>query len=246
MKVHLLGTAGYHPNESRHTACVAVPEAGLVLDAGSGMFRLAKHLAGDQLDIFLSHVHVDHCVGLTYLLDIVHQHPLQRVTVHGEAVKLEAFRTHLLSEHLFPAPLPCDYRPLTGPVTLVDGGVLQAFPLIHPGGALGFRIDWPDRSLAYVTDTTAQLNAPYLEAIDGVDVLLHECNFPTSMSSWAAKTGHSYTRAVAELARQADVGRLVLIHVVTATDDTDPVGLDEARSIFLATDLGYDQMVIEF
>ena len=42
MKILLLGTAGYHPSETRHTACVMLPEAGIVLDAGTGFFRVRE------------------------------------------------------------------------------------------------------------------------------------------------------------------------------------------------------------
>ena len=55
-----LGTAGYHPSETRHTSCLMLPEVGVVLDAGSGMFRVRDLLTTKTLDIFLSHAHLDH------------------------------------------------------------------------------------------------------------------------------------------------------------------------------------------
>ena len=45
MKLVMLGTTGYHPNDIRQTACYALPEIGVVLDAGTGMFRLREHIA---------------------------------------------------------------------------------------------------------------------------------------------------------------------------------------------------------
>ena len=68
MRLHFLGTAGYHPNRRRDTACLMIPEAGILLDAGTGIFRARDLIGTPTLDIFLSHVHLDHSVGLTFLL----------------------------------------------------------------------------------------------------------------------------------------------------------------------------------
>ena len=95
MKLVFLGTAGYHPNESRHTTCVALPEIGIVFDAGTGLFRLPAYLQTPRIDILLSHAHLDHVVGLTYLLDILYQHPMEQVRVHGDAEKLKSLRENL-------------------------------------------------------------------------------------------------------------------------------------------------------
>ena len=54
MEVVFLGTAGYHPNETRHTSCVMIPEMGIVLDAGTGFFRVRQHLRATTLDSFSS------------------------------------------------------------------------------------------------------------------------------------------------------------------------------------------------
>ena len=159
MKLVLLGTGGYFPTCQRQTACLMLPEIGVVLDAGTGMYRLGKHLQTDRLDIFLTHAHLDHVAGLTYLVNVVPQNVLTRTTVHGDAAKLAAVREHLFAEAIFPVPPPFKFEPLRGACPLPGGGTLTHFPLQHPGGSLGFRLDWPDRSMAYVTDTTATAGA---------------------------------------------------------------------------------------
>ena len=248
MKLVPLGTTGYHPNELRQTACYLLPESGAMFDAGTGVHRLAKHLVGDELDLFLSHAHLDHIIGLTFLLETFHQRPMRRATVHGEPKKLSAIRDHLFHVDLFPVAIDVEWRPLAERVTLRDGGVVTHFPLAHPGGSVGYRVDWPDRSMAYVTDTTASPEVKYVEAIRGVDLLLHECNFSDDEvpPEFAAKTGHSQTSAVAALAKRAGVGRLVLIHVAPHHNQVDPVGLDVARKIFPRTDVAEDCKAIEF
>src|SRR4051794_2889760 len=177
MKLILLGTGGYFPTSRRHTACFFLPEIGVVLDAGSGMCRIAKYLQTEQLDIFLTHAHLDHISGLTYLVNLVPPKVLARTTVHGEEAKLAAVRDHLFAEPIFPVPPPFSCSPLAATYALPRGGTLKHFPLVHPGGSLGFRLDWPDHSMAYVTDTSANVAADYVSHIRGVDLLVHESYF---------------------------------------------------------------------
>lgn len=245
MKLLLLGTTGYHPNDRRHTACLMFPELGVVLDAGTAMYRVREHLQTTHLDIFLSHAHLDHIFGLTFLFDVLYEKNVQQVLVHGEQEKLAAIERHLFAPELFPVKPPFTWAPLTGPVTLADGSRLTYFPLEHPGGSLGFRIDWPNRSLAYVTDTTARPDAPYLQHIQNVDVLIHECYFPDGWDDFAVKTGHSCTSPVARNAKASNVGRLILVHVNPLSDEEDPIGLAIAQAIFPRAEIGYDGMEID-
>jgi ribonuclease Z len=246
MKLLLLGTGGYHPCERRQTACLMLPEAGIVLDAGTGFFRVRDRLATRTLDIFITHAHLDHVVGLTYLLSTTWQRPLERVTVHGAADKLVAIREHLLADELFPAPLKCAWQPLEGAGISLGKACISHFPLAHPGDSVGYRLDWPDRSLAYVTDTTASADADYVEKIRGVDVLIHECNFRDEQSEWAIQTGHSFATAVGQVAAKAGVKKLVLVHFDSLDSADEPIEIAVVRRLFANAELGYDGMEIEF
>ena len=246
MKLLFLGTAGYHPSETRHTSCLMLPEIGVVLDAGSGMFRVRDLLVTKTLDIFLTHAHLDHIWGISFLFDTCYGKSMERVTLHGEAAKLTAIQTHFLAPELFPAKLPFIAAPLTEPVPLAGGGKLNHFPLDHPGGSVGFRLDWPGRSMAYITDTTACVDAPYIPHIRGVDLLVHECNFPDSHQEWAEKTGHSCLTSVLKLAAAAQVRQLVLTHMDPLKGSEDPVELAASRQLFPNTIIARDLLEVEF
>lgn len=246
MKIVVLGTAGYHPNEHRQTTCVVIPEAGIVLDAGTSMFRLPQYIQTQSLDILLSHAHLDHVVGLTYLLDILYQHPLNEVRVHGEARKLKAIREHLFSAELFPVEPPYLEKPFTNEKELHIGAAsVKHCPLQHPGGSIGYRVDFADRSLAFITDTTAAVHADYVEFVQGVDLLIHECNFPDGLDDVAEKTGHSCLTPVVEVAKHAEVGGLVLLHFNPLTSGIEAADLARAEEIFSPIVLAEDGMEIE-
>jgi ribonuclease BN (tRNA processing enzyme) len=247
MKLILLGTGGYYPTTQRHTACLLLPEIGIVLDAGSGICRLGDYLQTDRLDIFLTHAHLDHILGLTYLVNVVPQDVVRNTTVHGDAAKLAAVRQHLFDEAIFPVEPPFRFAPLGGSPTfaLPGGGSLTHFPLSHPGGSLGFRLDWPDHSLAYVTDTTAAADADYVEHIRDVDLLIHECYFTDNDRDLPAITGHSWLQPVAEVAAAAKVDRLVLVHIGPQYASDGVFALTSARQTFANLELGVDGMELD-
>ena len=244
MRVEFLGTSGFHPTERRHTSCVLLPEIGVAFDAGTGMFRLPSRLRTPDLTILLSHSHLDHVVGLTYLLPPLIDGSIRKATVHGTRRTIDAVRDHLFAEPVFPVSLPFEFVEVAGAFELPDGGRVTTRVQEHPGKSLGYRVDWPDRSLAYVTDTTA--DGGYAGFIRGVDLLIHECNFRDDLRDLALQTGHSHTTPVCELARAAGVKRLVMTHFDPYAALDDPVDLAKARAIFPTAEVAEDKSVIEF
>ncbi|MBX3441962.1 MAG: metal-dependent hydrolase [Planctomyces sp.] len=250
MRILLLGTGGYHPSERRHTACLLLPELGILLDAGTATFRVMPALPGRTLDVFLSHAHLDHVVGLTYLLAPLALGELEAVRVHAAPETLDAVRTHLFSQPLFPVLPPFDFRPLdASPVQLASGAAVAWRRLDnHPGGSIAYRVDAPDddggmRRIAYVTDTT--VDGSYADFVQGVNLLIHECYFPDDEHGWASKTGHSHTRPVLELARDAGVRRLLLTHVDPRNANADPAELSRFPGVFADVAIAEDGMDVQ-
>lgn len=231
MNLHCLGTAGYHPNDDRQTSCYAVPEAGLVCDAGSGIYRLGPLISTDRLDLVLSHAHLDHIVGLTYLLDVLHQaeqslgRKVDRLRIFGERAKLDAVREHLFSELIFPVALSAEWIPIDDQLTFRAGGANVTWrPQPHPGGSVAYRFDWGNRVLVYATDTSGYTDPDDLGWMSNADVLIHECYFQDQQRDWAEKTGHCWTSRVAEIAAAVRPKKLLITHINPLDDRADPVG----------------------
>lgn len=210
--------------------CVMLPEVGVVLDAGTAFFRVREKLQTSQLHVLLSHAHLDHVVGLSFLFDVLGESET-KAHVYAQADKLSVVRQHLFHPMLFPVTPPYQdhaldgessppainaslSRPTAGEFTLSGSVRVQWFCLQHPGEAIGFRLTFADgRSLAYVTDTVASPQASYLEHIQGVDLLIHECYFDDGLEDRAELTGHSCLTPVLQVARAAGVRRVALIHL---------------------------------
>ncbi len=243
MRIVILGTGGYHPNERRHTACVMIPERGIIFDAGTGFFRVPQFVEQKKLNVFLSHAHFDHIIGLTFPLVALHRKEIEAIRIFGDAKTLQAVQIHLFAEPTFPVVPDFEYVELAESTTVPGNGILTYCPLNHPGGSIGFRIDWPETSLAYITDTIA--DGTYTDFVAGVDLLIHECNFPDSGVDLAKMTGHSYTTSVARVAAEASVKRLVLTHIDPQLTSDDPIDLSVAQAIFRETTIAQDLDEIE-
>ncbi len=246
MYLHFLGTAGYHPGETRHTSCLMIPEKGIIFDAGTGFFRVKPLIKTKKLHIFLSHLHVDHNIGLTYLLEVLWKTKVKKVTIYADQEQLVYLKKTLFGSLLFPLKFSYTTKPIKDNQKINLSGlkiISRELPHYYPGKLFGFKVIKRKKSLAYITD--AQMSEKYLNFIQGVDYLIHECNFPDKYKHLAKKSGHTYTSAIAQLAKKAKVKKLILTHVNARHPGADPVGLEKARQIFKNTILAKDKMKIK-
>ncbi len=246
MRVEFLGTGGFHPNERRHTACLMLSEIGLIFDAGTSAFRVAKHVQTDSLDLFLSHGHLDHICGLTYLITLPLTGKVEQIRLHARAEILDAVKTQLFSEQIFPVSPPFEFCEIasTGEAQLPLGNRIEWMKLeSHPGGSTAYKLHLGERVLAYVTDTV--VDGSYTEFIHGADTLIHECYFPDSKADWANQTGHTHASALANLALDAQVGKLIVVHTDPQDESDDPIGIDQMRVIFPEIVIAEDETSLE-
>lgn len=110
-------------------------------------------------------------------------------------------------------------------VTLDDGTVIPNSELTY--------IPRRAASYAYCSDTS--FSARVAEIVRGVDVLYHEATYGADNKSVAAERGHSTAAQAAEVARRAEVGRLLIGHFSSRYKEPS-VLLAEARAVFPNTD----------
>lgn len=93
------------------------------------------------------------------------------------------------------------------------------------------------RSYAYCTDTRYQ--ASLAARVRGVDLLYHEATFMHDEAELAVARYHSTTVQAATLARQAQVGQLLIGHYSSRYRDLNPL-LQEAQAVFPRTQLALE------
>jgi ribonuclease BN (tRNA processing enzyme) len=237
VRLTILGSAGWMPSDDRETACYAVREDDrlLILDAGTGIRRLVTEpalLVGVRsIDLVVSHFHLDHIVGLSYLAALD-----RPVTVHGPGDWLYSRpTTELLDELLRPPyqagrPRVFSVRELTEAGLVWGGHRLRArHQTTHTAASVAYRLD---DALSYCTDTG--LDPGNAEFADGCELLLHE--------AWstedASALGHSTAAQAAAIALQAGARQLMLIHLPPGRGAETL--LAQAAAAFPATELAAD------
>ena len=118
--------------------------------------------------------------------------------------------------------------------TTDEGKVIPNHRLVTPAD--------PVRSYAYCSDTRY---IPTLhEHINGVTALYHEATYGEDNLQLAEKYYHSTAHQAAMVARDAQVGRLLLGHYSSRYED-ESILLNEAKQIFENTSLCNEQMIFE-
>jgi len=93
--------------------------------------------------------------------------------------------------------------------------------------------------IVYITDTKPCKNA--IELAKNASILMYDCTFDSMKADRAMKYGHSTSVDAATIAKEANVEKLVLLHVSTIYRDATPL-LNEAKEIFPDTIMAFDMM----
>ncbi len=294
LSVVFLGTGGSVPTARRATACLLARVGGerLLFDCGEGSQRQMHRSIGlVQLDeIYITHYHADHYLGLPGLLKTYdlqgRERPLRIVGPPGLG---SLFKT--LARILGRISYEVELVELEeGDAIRHDGFEVRSFPVEHQVSAYGYALVEDERPGRFDAEAAARLGVESgpsfgklqagepVQGSDGLvqpeqvmgetrrgrkvvvtgdtapcemtraaahdaELLVHDGSFAEAEVQRAAETAHSTARQAAELARDAAVKLLALVHVSSRYDVREV--LTEARDAFPATEAPRDFDVVE-
>lgn len=219
-----------------NTSCVSVEFARgplLVFDAGTGIKVLSDHLMGRkqphlEVKVFLSHPHWDHINALPFFAPLYGQGndieifgPCQGRTCVEEYLKGQMDGMYFpITAQEFCAR--STYTNLREEVFRIEQAKVRTMLLNHPGHCLGYRVEYRNRAICYITDNelypedTGLRDQGYVNKLEafvhGATALITDTTYMDDEYRRYVNWGHSSVGEVVSLAHRAQVETLYLFH----------------------------------
>ena len=263
MYIRFWGVRGTIPTPGRdtievggNTSCVEIRTSDdqlIILDAGSGMLPLGRHLMQENQgrilgNILISHTHWDHIQGFPFFAPIWGR--TNRFILLGRK-RVGQQLEEIVSGQFMEPYLPFAYKSLPADlivkevsdgekIIIGDRTSVQVANINHPGGCLGFRIENEGVVLAYCSDVGHEddsFDPGVMKLAHGADLLIHDSHFATlEERNMRRDWGHSTWIEAAQVAAEANVKTLAMFHFSPdMTDKNVEHFRDKAREIFPRT-----------
>jgi phosphoribosyl 1,2-cyclic phosphodiesterase len=147
----------------------------------------------------------------------------------------------MMAPPLFPVPIEIftaetSYQDFGAGDTLTPrpAVTVRTAPLNHPNRATGYRVEYADRSICYVTDTEHIPGRPdrnIIELIRNTDIFIYDCTYTDDEFPRFVTWGHSTWQEGVRLADAAGARTLVVFHHDPSHDDAvmDDIGAAAER-----------------
>jgi ribonuclease Z len=226
-----VGTAVPDPDrENTHFVCES-SDALLLVDAGGSTYQRLLRAGLDPLKlrgVFLTHAHADHINGIPALLfQLALVGYTDTLPIYGNAPTLERMQRVIEAFDLGKYQVPVDWVDVAAgtEAPIQDVGYrLTVAETVHslPCLALRFEERSSGRSMIYSADTEPCDSVQALA--QGATLLIHEATTPQPFA------GHTTPRQAGQVAAQAGVDRLVLVHFSPRWTMSAAQAIEEVRA----------------
>jgi len=228
----------------------------LLFDAGSGLRPAGKALRASgvtDFDLFFTHCHYDHIIGLPAFKPIYERG--FKVTLWSGHLAGRMTTREMVDEFIRPPWFPVkldickanldDRDFVCGDVLRPrEGVVVRTGSLTHPGGCIGYRVEWGGRVVAVITDTEHEpdkLDQAVLGLIADADLVVYDCTYTEEEMERYRGNGHSTWQQCVKLCEAAGARGLALFHHEPSRtdgelDEMEKLAKDRFAGAFVARD----------
>jgi phosphoribosyl 1,2-cyclic phosphodiesterase len=215
-----------------NTSCIEMRVDGhlLIFDGGTGLRVLGQALLREMplnAHMFFTHSHWDHIQGFPFFVPAFIKGNTFKIygAIAPNGSTIEQRLNDQMLHPNFPVPLQIMGADLTfydiavGETVMVGDVKIENALLNHPGEAVGYRVTYGNRSVAYVTDTEHyrnRLDENVLWLADNADLMIYDATY-TDDEYYSEKSskigwGHSTWQEAVKAAKAANVKQLVIFH----------------------------------
>jgi phosphoribosyl 1,2-cyclic phosphodiesterase len=212
-----------------NTSCIEIRSGNgelLIIDGGTGIRNLGTSLTEEfpaqplKLTLLLTHFHWDHIQGLPFFVPLYN--PANEVTIYSfpSAQQIRERLHGLMTTPYFPV----EFEGLAASIQLIHAGgeiirsgdlCVRSFPLNHPQGACGYRVESNGAVIVFASDLEhghPELDNVLREHAAGADVLIYDAQYTPDEYVSRRGWGHSTWLEATKVAKDAGVKKLILFH----------------------------------
>ena len=209
-----------------NTTCVEIRSGSdiLIIDGGTGVRQLGLSLIQEftscKLHFLTTHFHWDHIQGLPFFAPLFS--PSNEVTFHSRhaPTQIEEILEGQMTQPYFPVDFHFlaakrHFAGLTSEPHRHGSLSVQAFPMNHPQGASGYRIERDGAVIVHASDL--EHGDPRFDRIlrdhaQDADILIMDAQYTPDEYATKKGWGHSTWLEATRVARDSNVKQLVLFH----------------------------------
>lgn len=233
IKIRFWGIRGSAPAPSKETVkyggntpCMEIVSGKdlIICDCGTGLRFLGEKLIRSRRTInaaiFVSHIHWDHISGLPFFRPIYYKE--NSFKIFGPkpiGMSLKNALNRAISPPFFPValkniPAKMTFKDVATKTVKYSNLKVTPFLLSHPGGALGWRFEFPGgKSVVYVSDNEPSENKNRLiKWVNKADIMIHDAQYTLGEYKKHQGWGHSPYNYPIDIAKTAGVKNLILSH----------------------------------
>ena len=198
----------------------------IYLDAGTGL--IGRDAIGDETDIILSHLHMDHIAGLPGYHGL--SDPDHKTTIYVPDPDSTSSGIQSLRDIYMPPLWPLGLEEYPGQITIKDCKpsfeigpfLVRTSPGHHPDGCIVITLETQGKKIVYATDYEHDGNgdAALIEASRDADLLIYDGAYLPEEYPRFRSFGHSTPADGIRIATAAGAKKLLITHHMTERDDS--------------------------